>query len=141
MHVQKEQIIKRVRKSNEYDKYEQIIRQTGTKVQWVRQIRTNDKTDKYKYGKNDDYCCSVNIYSCITDKDDASMSYLRYLCYLCLFLYNNVQHILCCVLLGVLFRLRHLMLLILIVLFWLPLQHSLTFVCKMHPICLYISSQ
>jgi hypothetical protein len=110
MHVQKEQIIKWVRKSNEHDKYEQIIRQTGTKVKWARQIRTNNKTSTKVHWvrqnnpvmiklleKNDAYCCRVNIYSCITDKDDASMSYLRYLCYLRLYAYSSVQNILCCV--------------------------------------------
>ena len=54
------------------------------------------------------------------------MSYLRYFC---LFAYSGVQHILCCVFVSFFFILCTLCCQILwIVLFWLPLRYSLTFI-------------
>jgi hypothetical protein len=50
------------------------------------------------------------------------MSYLRYLCFLCLFTYSGVQRILCCVLCT------FCCLFVSIAIFWFLLQYSLTFI-------------
>jgi len=50
------------------------------------------------------------------------MSYLRYLCFLCLFTYSGVHRILCCVLCTLC------CLFVSIAIFWFPLQYSLTFI-------------